>query len=164
MHKTATVAGQHLQTPEHCHQEERPPAWDKGKPLAWPGLGGSGSCEPWFFSWAPGEGWGLRGLGSARLTIPPFLGTAGFRLPLKLVLSATLTGTAIYQVCPAPAVPVASAPPSLDASGPAHLSKSVTHNPVQRLLMSWGHWPTQRKEVLTLIGLARSQSMRFGVV
>lgn len=112
----------------------------------------------------PWGGMGLRGLGGARLTIPLFLGTAGFRLPLKLVLSATLTGTAIYQVCPASAVPFASGLPSLDASGPAHVSKSVTHSPAQLFLMFWGHWPTQRKEVLTLVGLTQSQSMSFGVV
>ena len=43
-------------------------------------------------------------------TMPILLGTAGFRLPLKLVLSVTLTGTAIYQVCPASVVPFASGP------------------------------------------------------
>ncbi|XP_016066000.1 PREDICTED: stimulated by retinoic acid gene 6 protein homolog [Miniopterus natalensis] len=68
------------------------------KPLAWPGLGGPESYEPRPFSWAPGKVWELLGLVGARLTMPLFLGTAGFRLPLTLVLSATLTGTAIYQV------------------------------------------------------------------
>lgn len=95
--------------------------------------------------------------------MPFFLGTAGFRLPLTLVLSATLTGTAIYQVCPASAVPFASRLPSLDGSGPAQLSKSVAHNPAQLLLMSWERWPTQREKALALVGLTQSQSMSFGV-
>ncbi|XP_032100697.1 receptor for retinol uptake STRA6 isoform X1 [Sapajus apella] len=61
----------------------------------WPGLGHPGSCWPFF--WAPWEGGGFPGLSGAILTLL-LLRTAGFRLPLKLVLSATLTGTAIYQV------------------------------------------------------------------
>nr|XP_009003479.1 receptor for retinol uptake STRA6 isoform X1 [Callithrix jacchus]XP_009003480.1 receptor for retinol uptake STRA6 isoform X1 [Callithrix jacchus]XP_009003481.1 receptor for retinol uptake STRA6 isoform X1 [Callithrix jacchus]XP_009003482.1 receptor for retinol uptake STRA6 isoform X1 [Callithrix jacchus]XP_017832236.1 receptor for retinol uptake STRA6 isoform X1 [Callithrix jacchus] len=64
-----------------------------GRP--WPGLGHPGSC--WPFSWAPWEGGGLPGLSGAILTLL-LLRTTGFHLPLKLVLSATLTGTAIYQV------------------------------------------------------------------
>lgn len=86
-----------------------------------------------------------------------FLGTAGFRLPLTLVLSATLTGTATYQVCPASAVPFASGFPSLDGSGPAQLSKSLARNPAQLLLMSWKCWPTLREKALTLVGLTQSE-------
>uniref|UniRef100_A0A8C9PK98 Receptor for retinol uptake STRA6 n=1 Tax=Spermophilus dauricus TaxID=99837 RepID=A0A8C9PK98_SPEDA len=62
---------------------------------SWPGLGGPGSCELRPFSWAPWEGWEQL---VVLFTIPLFLDSAGFRLPLKLVISATLTGTAIYQV------------------------------------------------------------------
>lgn len=141
MYKAAT--GQLLPPPEPCYQKEQPPAWDKGKPLFWPGLGGPGSYESWPFSWVPGEVWELLGLGGARLTVPLFLGTAGFRLPLMLVLSATLTGTAIYQVCPA-SVPFASGLPSLHSSGPAHCSKRA-RSPVQRLLTSWQRGPSQRR-------------------
>lgn len=69
------------------------------------------------------------------LTMTLLLGTAGFRLPLKLMLSATLTGTAIYQVCPASGVPLpldpCPCPQACVGSDPAQLSKNPAHSPVQ---------------------------------
>ena len=81
---------------------------DKGKSLT--GLGGPGSSEPWSYSWVLWAGGGSGAWVVLEFTIPLLLGTAGFRLPLKLVLSVTLTGTAIYQVCPASVMPFASGP------------------------------------------------------
>lgn len=46
------------------------------------------------------KGWGQRLAGSHFSPTCLLLVTVGFRLPLKLVISATLTGTATYQVCP----------------------------------------------------------------
>lgn len=66
------------------------------------------------------------------------LRTTGFRLPLKLVLSATLTGTAIYQVCPAPCTAICLWSPALNpqawsSSGPTQLSRCPVQNPDQVL-------------------------------
>lgn len=100
-HRTAAVEGQLLPLVPLS-------SGDKGKSLT--GLGGPGSSEPWSYSWVLWAGGGSGAWVVLEFTIPLLLGTAGFRLPLKLVLSVTLTGTAIYQVCPASVMPFASGP------------------------------------------------------
>lgn len=138
---------------------------DTGSP--WPGLTlglKSGFCEPWPFSWAPGEGWGLLGLGGTRLTMPLLFGTAGFRLPLKLVLSATLTGTAIYQVCPAFAVPFASGPLSPTPKRGWLWPCSALQEPTTPTSCLWYLGNTAYPEgAVVTAGLTKSQCMSFGV-
>ena len=107
LHRAAAVESQLLPL-DSLSSGATTPAWDKGKPLT--GLGGPGSCEPWSYSWVLWVGGGSGAWVVLGFTMPILLGTAGFRLPLKLVLSVTLTGTAIYQVCPASVVPFASGP------------------------------------------------------
>lgn len=95
-----------------------------GDTLAWPGRDGA-------------RGW-VTLLSSCLLP-----GTVGFRLPLKLVISATLTGAATYQVCPAvcsalcPQASVLS-PQTWDSSGPSQIPRCVP-SPNQLLCTSWKH-------------------------
>lgn len=84
------------------------------------------------------------------LTISLLLGTVGFRLPLMLVLSATLTGTAIYQVGPAPVVPFASGSlPPTAKRGTAWAQLSAPKAPTTVLSgcfwTSGELWPTQKR-------------------
>lgn len=130
------------------------PAWDKGKPLT--GLGGPGSCDLWSYSWVLWAGEGSGAWVVLGFTMPLLLGTAGFRLPLKLVLSVTLTGTAIYQVCPASVMPFASGP-LLPTPNPEMTQAPLLSSPRAPPTIlsccfwpSWECWPTQKGGDATL--------------
>lgn len=139
LHETAAVGGQ-LPSPR-APVRRNSPSWGQGE-SPWPGLGGLGSCKSWPFFWALWEGWGLPGLSGAGLPTSLLLVTAGFRLPLKLVLSATLTGTAIYQVCPVPAVPFTSGP-LLPTPKPGMAQAQLSSPKAQTTILSscfWTSW------------------------
>lgn len=149
LHKTKALQWESGSRPPEPRGGRNSRSWGQGE-SPWPSFGGLGSCTPWPFSWALWEGWGLPGLGGARLTASLPLVTAGFQLPVNLVLSATLTGTAIYQVHLAPAVPFASGPlPPTPKPGTAQAQVSSPKAPPTVLVScfwtSWEYWLTQAK-------------------